>query len=242
MSLARRVVELGRGSRKESSTRTRQPLRRLVTLGLNKKEREMLKNLEGIVLEEINVKELVFDDRESEYFDYRAEPDFKKIGPRFGEKSKAVAEVIRNLPGDKITELNKTGALRLELDSGGVSVKNEEIKIKIDSRGGYSVMADGQLKVALDLNLDDELLAEGNARELVNKIQNLRKSAGLEVTDRVALGISDNAETRRALSRFSDYIKNETLADNLTENISLQNTAEFNLNGVKTVVALEKIK
>jgi isoleucyl-tRNA synthetase len=103
-------------------------------------------------------------------------------------------------------------------------------------------MADGQLKVALDLSLDDELLAEGNARELVNKIQNLRKSAGLEVTDRVALGVSDNPESRRALSRFGEYVKSETLADNLSENINLRNSVEFNLNGVKTIVALEKIK
>jgi isoleucyl-tRNA synthetase len=242
MDLARRVVELGRGSRKESGTRTRQPLKRLVALGLNKKEREMLKNIEGIVLEEINVKELTFDDRESLYFEYRAEPDFKKIGPRFGGKAKAVAEAIKSLQGEKVAELNKTGDIRLDLDSGSVTVKSEDVKIKLNSRDGFSVMADGQLKVALDLSLDDELLAEGNARELVNKIQNLRKSAGLEVTDRVALGVSDNPESRRALSRFGEYVKSETLADNLSENINLRNSVEFNLNGVKTVVALEKIK
>jgi isoleucyl-tRNA synthetase len=242
MDLARRVVELGRGSRKESGTRTRQPLKRLIALGLNKKEREMLQNLKGIVLEEINVKELVFDDQESSYFDYRAEPDFKKIGPRFGGKAKAVAEAIKNLSGDKVADLNITGDVQLELDSGKVTIKSDDVKIKVNSRIGFSVMADGRLKVALDLNLDDELLAEGNARELVNKIQNLRKSAGLEVTDRVALGISDNLESRRALSRFSEYIKSETLAYKLSDNINLRDSVEVSLNGVKTVVALEKIK
>jgi isoleucyl-tRNA synthetase len=242
MDLARRVVELGRGSRKESGTRTRQPLKRLIALGLNKKEREMLQNLKGIVLEEINVKELVFDDQESSYFDYRAEPDFKKIGPRFGGKAKAVAEAIKNLSGDKVADLNITGDVQLELDSGKVTIKSDDVKIKVNSRVGFSVMADGQLKVALDLSLDDELLAEGNARELVNKIQNLRKSAGLEVTDRVALGISDNLESRRALSRFSEYIKSETLAYKLSDNINLRDSVEVSLNGVKTVVALEKIK
>lgn len=242
MDLARRVVELGRGSRKESNIRTRQPLKRLVVLGLNKKEREMLTNLKGIVLEEINVKELAFDEQESSYFQLRAEPDFKKIGPRFGGKARAVAEAIKNLPADKVADLDQTGEIRLDLESGSVTVKNDDVKIKINSQNGFSVMADGQLKVALDLSLDEELLAEGSARELVNKIQNLRKSAGLEVTDRVNLAISDNPESRRALSKYSEYIMSETLADNLSDDMNLQHSAEFSLNGTKTFVALQKIK
>ncbi len=242
MDLARRVVELGRAGRKESQTRTRQPLRRLIVLGLNKKEREMLKNIEGIVLEEINVKGLEFDDKDSSYFSYRAEPDFKKIGPKFADKAKAVAEAIKALPGEKVAELNAKGMTRIDLDSDSFTIRDEEVKIKIDSREGFSVMADGYIKVALDLRLDEDLLAEGNARELVNKIQNLRKSSGLEVTDRIALAISDNPESKRALSKFYDYIRSETLADNLSGNTKLQDSTEFNLNGVKTVVALEKIK
>jgi len=242
MDLARRVVELGRGSRKESNIRTRQPLKRLVALGLNKKEREMLTNLRAIVLEEINVKELAFDEQESSYFQFRAEPDFKKIGPRFGGKARAVAEAIKNLPAGKVADLDRTGEIRLELESGSVTVKNDEVKIKINSQNGFSVMADGQLKVALDLSLDEELLAEGNARELVNKIQNLRKSAGLDVTDRVNLGISDNPESRRAISKYSEYIMSETLADNLSADMNLQHSVEFSLNGTKTFVALQKIK
>ncbi|UCC78851.1 MAG: isoleucine--tRNA ligase [Candidatus Zixiibacteriota bacterium] len=242
MDLARRVVELGRAGRKESQTRTRQPLKRLIVLGLKKKEQEMLRNMEDIVLEEINVKSLEFDHKESSYFSYRAEPDFKKIGPRFGGKAKAIAEAIKALPSEKVAELSAAGTMRVELDSSGVNVKSEDVKVRIDSREGFSVMADGYIKVALDLHLDDDLLAEGNARELVNKVQNLRKSAGLMVTDRVVLGISENAESKRALSRFSDYIKSETLADNLSDNTDLRNSTEFNLNGVKTIVALEKIK
>jgi len=242
MDLARRVVELGRGSRKESSIRTRQPLRRLVVLGLNKKEKEKLTNLKGIVLEEINVKELSFDDQESSYFQIRAEPDFKKIGPRFGGKAKAVAEAIKNLPADKVADLDQTGDIRLDLDSGSVTVKSEDVKRKINSQSGFAVMADGQLKVALDLSLDEDLLAEGNARELVNKIQNLRKSAGLDVTDRVNLAISDNPESRRAISKYSEYIVSETLADNLSDDMNLQHSVEFSLNGTKTFVALQKIK
>jgi isoleucyl-tRNA synthetase len=241
MDLARSVVELGRAGRKESRTRTRQPLGRLIVLGLNKNEREMLKSIEEIVLEEINVKRLEFDNNESSYFGYRAEPDFKKIGPRFGGNAAKVAEAIKGLSSEKAAELNSKGTAQIELDSGNLIVKDEEAKVKIVANKGYSVMMDGNVKVALDLTMDDDLLAEGNARELVNKIQNLRKSTGLEVTDRIALAISENGQTEKALSKFADYIRSETLADNISHNTELQSSAEFKLNGVKTIVALEKI-
>ena len=191
------------------------------------------------MLEEINVKSMEFDDDESAYFGYRAEPDFKKIGPRLGGK---VGEAIKALAVDRIKELVRTGKIEIEIDSMKIPINGDEVKIKLEPKEGYTVMADGGITVALDLALDEELLAEGNARELVNKIQNLRKSAGLEVTDRIDLGISDNEESKKALSSFGDYIKLETLADKLSPDTNLSNSVEFSLNGVKTVVALEKSK
>ena len=241
MAVARRTVELGRAARKESKTRIRQPLSRLVILGLSEKEWKMLKNLEGIVLEEINIKKLEFDKDETAYFKYRGEPDFKKIGPKYGARSKIVAEQIRSLSSEQVSELVTRGSFKTGQGEEEVTIESDDFKVKMVPSDGYAVSADGYLKVALDLSLDDDLLAEGNARELVNRIQNLRKSAGLVVTDRITLNISSNSESQRALGKFADYVKNETLTARFADAGDLEHSSEFDLNGVKTIVALKKI-
>jgi isoleucyl-tRNA synthetase len=241
MAIARKTVELGRSARKKSGTRVRQPLRSLVVLGLSDSEREKLARMEGIVLEEINVKQLAFDNNETAYFSYRAEPDFKRIGPKYGGRSNAVADTIRSLSSDQVSELIARGSLRIGEGSGAIDIERDDAKIKVVSTDGFSVTADGRMKVALDLKLDEGLMAEGNARELVNKIQNLRKTSGLQVTDRIKLGISRNSETETALRKFAEYIKDETLATELSEIESLEFAQEFDLNGSKTIVALERI-
>jgi isoleucyl-tRNA synthetase len=241
MDIARRTVELGRAARKESGIRVRQPLQRLVILGLSEKEQGMLANLEEIVLDEINVRKLEFDRDEDRYFEYKAEADFRRVGPKFGPRAGKVDEVIRSLTSKQIAGLCSEGRLRVGEGTGEVNLELEDLKIRMAPVDGYAVMADGYLKVALDLTLNDDLLAEGNARELVNRVQNLRKSAGLVVTDRITLGISKNPESLRALDRHEDFIKNETLATQIAGIDGLDHSLEFKLNGVKTIVALKKI-
>lgn len=241
MDIARRTVELGRAARKESRVRVRQPLGRMVVLGLSEKEQDMLGNMEGIVLDEINIKKLEFDRNEDKYFEYKAEADFKRVGPKFGPRAAKVAELIRSLPGKQIARLCSEGRLMVGEGTEELALELEDLKIRIAPVTGYAVMADGYLKVALDLTLNDDLLAEGNARELVNRVQNLRKSAGLVVTDRITLGISENPESLRALEGHEDFIKNETLATQIASVDGLDHSLEFKLNGVKTTVALKKI-
>jgi isoleucyl-tRNA synthetase len=240
MGIARRAVELGRAARKSSKTRIRQPLERMVVLGLSESEQKHLKKMESIVLDEINVKKLDFDKDESAYFTYKAEPDFKKIGPKFASRAGYVADKIKSLTSQQVIELKTHDFLKFD-DDVQFTLEAGDVKITIVPSGKYAVSMDGYLKVALDLMIDDDLLAEGNARELVNKIQNLRKSAGLVVTDRITLGISSNSESRRALQKFSDYIKSETLATDFADISDLDHSREFDLNGVKTIVALKKI-
>jgi isoleucyl-tRNA synthetase len=241
MEIARKAVELGRAARKDSRIKIRQPLSRLVALGLNDAERNMLKKMEAILLEEINVKRLEFDRREESYFDLKAEPDFKSIGPKFGSRASEVAGKIKGLRREQIVKLTSEEHLTISGDGRPLSIDIADVRIKIDPRSGFSVSSDGHLKIALDLSLDDDLIAEGSARELVNKIQNLRKSSGLEVTDRIILGISSNPETARAIEKFLGYIKSETLAEKLADKLDLAHSQEFDLNGIKTVIALERI-
>ncbi|OGC92868.1 MAG: isoleucine--tRNA ligase [candidate division Zixibacteria bacterium RBG_16_53_22] len=241
MEIARKVVELGRAARKDSSMRVRQPLSRLVALGLSDIERQMLKKMESIVADEINIKRLDFDNNEAAYFSMKAEPDFKSIGPKFGPRVNEIAGKIKSMTRDQISKLMADERFSWADDGHVSSIEMSDVRIKIVPAEGYSVSADGRIKVALDLRLDDDLVAEGNARELVNRIQNMRKAAGLEVTDRIMLGISRNAETEKALAKFSEYIKSETLTEHLTDKSELRQSQEFELNGIKTVIALERI-
>jgi isoleucyl-tRNA synthetase len=241
MAIARTAVELGRSARKDSKIKVRQPLSRLVAVGLNHAEQEMLRTMESIVLDELNAKRLDFDKNEEAYFSLKADPEFKSIGPKFGPRASEIAGKIKGLTREQIVKLQTDGQLVISGDDRPVSIELADVKIKITPREGYSVSSDGHLKVVLDLTLNDDLIAEGNARELVNKIQNLRKSSGLEVTDRIALRISINLETAKALAKFSEYIKSETLAEKLVETDDLKYNQEFDLGGVKTIIALERI-
>jgi isoleucyl-tRNA synthetase len=238
MEIARQTVELGRAARKDSKIKVRQPLSRMVVMGLSTAETAMLRNMEAIVLDEINVKKLDFDKNESAYFTLKADPEFKNIGPKFGPRANEIANRIKMLSRDEITKLRAESQLTL---SDNVRVSLEDAKIIVIPMDGFAVSDNGRLKVALDLHLDDNLVAEGNARELVNRIQNLRKSAGLDVTDRIKLSISGNPESAKALEKFSDYIQHETLAEKLTADSSLPHSQEFDLNGFKTVIALERL-
>jgi isoleucyl-tRNA synthetase len=202
----------------------------------------MLKKMESIVLDEINVKKLEYDKDEAAYFTVKAEPDFKNIGPKFGVKANEIAGAIKALGRDEISKFVGEGRLGISTGDGRTYVlESGDVRVRVTAGKGFSVSGDGRLKVALDLSLDDNLVAEGNARELVNKIQNLRKTAGLEVTDRIILGISSNPETDRALRGFSDYIKNETLTEKIVERPEFEKTNEFDLNGCKTIIALERV-
>ncbi len=241
MAMARTAVELGRSARKDSKIKVRQPLSRLVAVGLNHPEQEMLRTLESIVLDELNAKRLDFDNKDEAYFSLKADPEFKSIGPKFGPRASEIAVKIKGLTREQIVKLQIEGQLVVSDDDRPVSIELSDVKIKIIPVDGYSVSSDGHLKVVLDLTLNDDLIAEGNARELVNKIQNLRKSSGLDVTDRITLSISTNSETAKALAKFSEYIKSETLAERLVDTGDLKHTQEFDLSGSKTVIALERI-
>ena len=241
MDIARRTVELGRAARKDSKVKVRQPLLRLVALGLSEAETTMLKGMESIVLDEINVKRLESDTNEEAYFSMRAEPDFRNIGPKFGGRANEIAARIKKLDRAQIAKIQSDENLVLTDGDQPASISLSDLKVKVVSVDGYCVNADGRLKVALDLSLNENLIAEGNARELVNKIQNLRKAAGLDVTDRIALGISENPETIKALGKFSEYIKSETLAEQMGNSCDFPNVQEFDLSGSKTTIALARI-
>jgi isoleucyl-tRNA synthetase len=216
MALAEKIVYLARAMRVKSNIRVRQPLKRIIIPVSSTHMRETISRVESVILDEINVKSIMYVDDDSEFVSKGAKPNFKSIGPKFGKDVKVVAELIKSMTSDDVKVLEKDGAINLRTDSKAFHVVRDDVEIFNQELSGWLVESDGNLTVALDTELDENLKREGIAREFVNRIQNLRKDAGFDVTDRVVVSIDCPDEFTDAIVKLSDYIKSETLAVELS--------------------------
>jgi isoleucyl-tRNA synthetase len=210
MDAARTLASLGRAARESVRIRVRQPLRAVhVTLPPGVSLRE---EVAAILLAELNVKE-VHEVRDAAAFvTLSARPDFRALGPRFGKRTPAVAEAARAAAPEALAEFRRTGVLRVDLEGEAIELGREEVDIQQHAREGFTVESDGNLTAALDPTLDEALELEGLARELVNRVQRLRKDSGLEVQDRIALRVRSAGRVARAVEEHRDFIMGETLA------------------------------
>ncbi len=214
MQLAQDLSSLVLSLRKTHQVKVRQPLRRMLVPVVDDAMAERLERIRDLVLSEVNIKELEMV-RDDTVFTKRVKPDFKALGQRMGKRMKAVAQAIGSFDQAAIARLERDGEATLELPDGAVTIRREDVEISTDDMPGYLVASEGALTVALDMTLDEALLAEGLAREFVNRIQRIRKDLDLEVTDRIKVDISGPDETTGALVRFANYICSEILADDL---------------------------
>jgi isoleucyl-tRNA synthetase len=215
MALAQQLSSLVLGLRKREKLRVRQPLRRIMVPALTEDFRTRLASIESWVLGEVNVKELqILKDGEGGIVK-RIKPDFKALGPKCGKHMKEVAAALQQWGPAEISALEATGTAQVSLPGGGgqVEVLLSEVAILTDDIPGWTVASEGGLTVALDVHIDEELRAEGLTRELVNRVQNLRKDAGLEVTDRIRLEVEAEEGVCRDLERNLTYLRTEVLAD-----------------------------
>ena len=213
MTLARQLSSQVLSLRKREKIRVRQPLRRIMVPVLDDAMAARLDAIEALVRSEVNVKgiEVLRDDSA---FVKRAKADFKALGRAMGPRMKAVAAAIGSLPSESVSMLERDGVLSLDpVDGQGpIELTTEHVTIQTEDIPGWLVSSESGVTVALDVTMDDELKAEGLARELVNRVQNLRKDAGLEITDRIGLSLHADDNIRRALEANLDYIRTETLA------------------------------
>jgi isoleucyl-tRNA synthetase len=219
MQLAQTVASLVRAMRTRSNLRVRQPLAR-IAIPAGPEVRDIIETVRDIVLEEINVKQIEFVDENSPLVRKTATPNFRKLGPRFGNQVNAVAERIRRMTQPEILEFETLD--RFETEVGGVAIALEEGDLSLSARDieGWIVEADGTLTVALDTTLTPELVTEGIAREFVNRVQNMRKDVGLDVTDRIRLGFSAHERVSGAIRSMTDYVQSETLASSLESHVN----------------------
>jgi isoleucyl-tRNA synthetase len=208
---------------------------------LNSAFEERLRHVEDLVLSEVNVKELEYL-RDTGVLVKQVKANFKVLGPRFGKQMKEVAAAIAAMPQEAIAELERTGQFAVNVAGSEVVVNRDEVEISSQDIPGWLVAAEAGVTVALDVTLDDELKQEGVARELVNRIQNLRKDTGLEVTDRISVRILDTEAVRAAVLSNRDYICREILAEQLelVGSVSAGHDVEV-ADGVNTSIEIELV-
>jgi isoleucyl-tRNA synthetase len=210
MESVRVLARLGRAAREAVRIRVRQPLRALhiVLPGAASLGPELLAVLRG----ELNVKEVHVLERAEQLVAFRAHPNFRSLGKRFGARTQAVAAAIRALPSDRVAAFAAGGPLAIELDGVAIALGPDDVEVRREPRGELAVESDGAVTVALDTHVDDGLLLEGLARELVSRIQRLRRDKGFDVSDRIRLRIAAGGDVRRAAEAHAAFIAAETLA------------------------------
>ncbi len=216
MNYAQRISSLILSLRKKENLRVRQPLAKILLPVLDPSFIEQVDGVKDLILSEVNVKEIEYLTDASGVIKKRIKPNFKTLGRRLGKDMKAAAQAIGGFNQDDIANLEKTGSYTLVVGDNSHELTLEDFDISAEDIPGLLVANDGPLTVALDITLDDQLLAEGTARELVNRIQNIRKSKDFNVTDRITIYLEQNDAVVPAVEHFKDYICNETLATSLS--------------------------
>ena len=212
MEAVRRTVELGRAARAQAKAKVRQPLRRAVIVA-NDAERAAIEARADLVTAELNVKELDFVSEEADLVSYAVKPNYRALGPRFGKRMPQVAAAVEALDPQRVAEVMADGGeVGINVDGDEHALDPDEVTLSLQPLEGYEVEAEAGHAVALQLELDDELRSEGLAREIVHAVQNARKAAGLDISDRIELSLGGDEELLAAARAHEPYVTAEVLA------------------------------
>lgn len=229
MFLAQHISSLTHSIRKAQKIKVRQPLHKILVPVLNDKKRKQIEAVEDLIISEVNVKSIEYIDDASGVLVKNIKPNFRKLGQHFGPKMKMVSQIINQWGQEEIAKMEQNNAFEIEVDGEKHTLTLEDVEITSQDIPGWSVASEAGITVALDISIDDDLRREGFARDLVNRIQNLRKEKGLEVQDKIAIAVkkgNDLVET--SISQNKEYICSETqavsldLAENLTETTEIE--------------------
>jgi isoleucyl-tRNA synthetase len=215
MDYAQRICSLAFSIRKKEKLRVRLPLQKVMLPVLDEAFIAEVEDVKILILNEINVKELEYITDASGLLKKSAKANFKTLGAKLGKDMKAAAERITGFSNEDINALEKAGSLAIDINGTVYAITPEDLIVSTEDLEGWKVASDGPLTVALDVHLSDTLLAEGTARDLVNRIQNLRKEKDFNVTDRIAVRLEKHPAVIAAATQFGDYIKGEVLANSL---------------------------
>ncbi|WP_283671749.1 isoleucine--tRNA ligase [Candidatus Ornithobacterium hominis] len=239
--LAQRATSLLFSLRKQANLKVRQPLQKVMIPAGDETTKERLNAIAELLKHEVNVKEvqIISNDEAADILVKEVKPNFKSLGPKFGKEMKAVAQAISQMSHADIQQLERNAEFEIEVDGQKHLLPMNDFEVKTKDIQGWVVANDGNLTVALDTELNENLILEGISRELVNRIQNIRKESGLEVTDRIQVFIEPNEKLQKTVEKNKEYICEETLTDEIEfKNINVGNSIEIDDIGVK--ISIEK--
>lgn len=236
MDLVRTLVTLARGTREKERIKVRQPLSEILVSG---QYEALIGDLVDLIKEELNVKEVVFDKELDKYMNFQLKPNFKVAGPELGKHIKSFGKELANLSPKEVSEkLDSDGFIMMELDGENVKIEKDFVDVKIEAKDGFAVAMENNVFTILDTKLSPELIAEGFARELVSKVQQLRKQNDFAMMDRINIYTAPDEDVKSAISKYEDYIKTETLANEI---IFEDRGDSFDLNGHKTAIFVKRV-
>ncbi|GHT72481.1 isoleucine--tRNA ligase [Bacteroidia bacterium] len=239
MEIAQRISSMVLALRRKVNIKVRQPLSSIMVPVLDNHQKEAIEAIQALILNEVNVKEIRYVDNAAGILVKKVKPDFKKLGPRYGKIMKDLAATIAGISQEKILELEKNGQITLSVAGQMTEITMQDVEIISEDIPGWLVANEGNLTVALDITITGELKKEGIARELVNRIQNIRKSNGYEIVDKIKVTLQSDNRINEAVEEYKQYIANQVLANRLIIT-DLTDGIELDLDDFKLFVKVEK--
>ncbi len=233
------VVVLGRACRNAAAIKNRQPVAKMYVKADATPDAEFI----AVIAEELNVKEVVFTDNVREFTTYTFKPQLRTVGPKYGKFLGGIRQTLATLDGNAaMDELEATGMLAFEVNGSRIELTRDDLLIEMTKKEGFESLGDHGITVVIDKNLTPELIEEGNVREIISKVQTMRKDSGFEVMDRIRVALSGNSVVEAIAARNAAEIADETLADAvLTDGTVLANAKEWNINGETVTISVEKV-
>lgn len=236
MGMAQKITSMVLALRRKVSIKVRQPLQAIMIPAIDDNQKQHIEAVKELIISEVNVKELKFVEG-SDVLVKKVKCNFRTMGKKFGKLMKSISSAMDSLTQTEIAELEKNGILTVDVEGQKVTVESADVDVISEDIPGWLVSNEGNLTVALEVELTEELKNEGMARELINRIQNLRKDNGLEITDRINVFISPSPSINQAIQGFVDYIKVQVLANSVI--LMDNNGTEMDIDGVKTTIKVE---
>ena len=242
MELAQQISSMVLGLRRKVQLRVRQPLSKLIIPILNDHMIRQLDAVKNIILSEVNVKEIEYITDTTGVLVKKIKPNFKTLGPKYGKYMKQISTLIAAMEQSDIFEFEKNGRYQLNIGTEPIDLSLEDVEILSEDIPGWLVANEGRLTVALDINVTKELKEEGSARELINRIQNLRKESNFDVTDKITLAIGRHKEINEAVENFSQYIASQVLAEHIELTDEKDDKArDIEIDDIHTFIKIERI-
>ena len=240
MQKAQTISSLVLSLRKKEMIKVRQPLQKVMIPVLDERQRTEIEAVSDLIKAEVNVKEIELLDDASGVLVKQIKPNFKALGPRFGKDMGLISKEIQNFSSEQINQLDKEGNINIVIAGKDVTLSLEDVEITSQDIEGWLVANSNGITVALDITISEELRKEGVARELVNRIQNIRKDSGFEVTDKIKVYLQSNAVLEAAVNENKGYIQSETLTEELVFDTQIENGTEIEFDDIKTKITITK--